>query len=76
MNEYLYCKNRNKIRHKNGSEEYYHSAITPVTVSPDSQDVTALRPEFIRHQDGYEKQDCEIAATKRWLGNNVDITDA
>jgi hypothetical protein len=66
----IHCKNCNKIRHKNGSEEYYHSAITPVIVSPNSQNVIAIRPEFIRHQDGYKKQDCEITAAKRWLENN------
>ena len=27
----------------------------------------SLEPEFIRKQDGHEKQDCEIAAGKRWL---------
>lgn len=66
----IHCKNCNKIRHKNGSEEYYHSAITPVIVSPNIQNVIAIRPEFIRHQDCYKKQDCGIAAAKRWLENN------
>jgi hypothetical protein len=27
-----------------------------------------LQPEFIVPQDGAEKQDCENAAAKRWLG--------
>jgi hypothetical protein len=26
-----------------------------------------LAPEFITPQDGHEKQDCEIAAAKRWV---------
>jgi len=29
--------------------------------------VISLDPEFITPQDGYEKQDCEVAAAKRWL---------
>jgi hypothetical protein len=66
----IHCENCNKIRHKDGREEYYHSAITPVIVSPNSHDVIALRPEFIKPQDGHEKQDCEIAAAKRWLKKN------
>ncbi len=27
-------------------------------------------PEFIKKQDGYQKQDCENAAVKRWLKKN------
>jgi len=66
----IYCDNCNKIRHKNGTEEYYHSAITPVIVHPGSHDVIALRPEFVKPQDGHAKQDCEIVAAKRWLEKN------
>jgi len=66
----IYCDNCNKIRHKNGIEEYYHSAITPVIVHPNSHDVIALRPEFVKPQDGHAKQDCELAAAKRWLEKN------
>lgn len=29
--------------------------------------VISLQPEFITPQDGYEKQDCENAAAKRWI---------
>jgi len=30
-----------------------------------------MRPEFIVPQDGHDKQDCEIAAAKRWLKANA-----
>lgn len=46
---------------------YFHSAITPVIVAPGNPNVIALTPEFITPQDGYDKQDCEQAAAKRWL---------
>ena len=55
------------IEHANGQLTHYHSAITPVIVSPGHSQVVPLRPEFITPQDGHIKQDCEIAAAKRWL---------
>jgi hypothetical protein len=42
--------------------------LTPVVVQPGNEHVIALEPEFIVPQDGHEKQDCEIAAGKRWVG--------
>jgi hypothetical protein len=41
--------------------------ITPVLVAPGQHEVVPLEPEFILPQDGTEKQDCELAAAKRWL---------
>jgi hypothetical protein len=52
---------------KSGKKVYRHSAVTPVIVSPNKSQVVPLPPEFIQPQDGHEKQDCELAATKRWL---------
>lgn len=63
----LHCPNCSCIEHTNGEKTYYHSAITPVIVSPGHSHVLPLRPEFITPQDGNKKQDCEIAAAKRWL---------
>ena len=50
-----------------GKVNYYHSVITPVIVQPRKEQVICLEPEFIRKQDGHNKQDCEIAAGKRWI---------
>jgi hypothetical protein len=47
---------------------YSHSVVTPVIVAPGNARVIPLEPEFITPQDGHEKQDCENAAAKRWLG--------
>lgn len=53
--------------HRNGRLSYFHSAIMPVIVAPTQSQVIALAPQFIRPQDGADKQDCEVAAAKRWL---------
>jgi len=68
--EKIHCKNCSCIEHKNGSITHYHSAITPVIVAPGQPHAIPLRPEFISPQDGHNKQDCEIAAGKRWLEKN------
>ncbi len=39
-------------------------------VSPNQKPVINLEPEFIKKQDGHQKQDCENAAVKRWLNKN------
>ena len=62
------CPNCSCIEHADGKTTHYHSAITPVIVSPGHSHVVPLRPEFIVPQDGQAKQDCEINAAKRWLG--------
>jgi len=42
----------------------------PIVVSPNQKQVINLEPEFIKKQDGHQKQDCENAAVKRWLNKN------
>ena len=63
----LNCKCCSSRNHKNGTVTYFHSAILPVIVAPGQSQVVSLAPEFITPQDGHEKQDCEVAAAKRWL---------
>lgn len=63
----IHCDNCSTIEQKNGKTTYYHSAITPVIVGPGQNKAIPLRPEFIIPQDGHDKQDCEIAAAKRWI---------
>ena len=67
QSEHIHCGNCSCLRHADGRVTHYHSAITPVLVSPGHSQVVPLRPEFIRPQDGQVKQDCEINAAKRWL---------
>ena len=67
----IHCSCCSHLEHKSGEITYYHSAVTPVIVAPGQSEVIALRPEFITPQDGHTKQDCEIAASKRWLEQNA-----
>jgi hypothetical protein len=67
----LDCPNCSSMEHKNGETTCYHSAVTPVIVAPGLSHAISLRPEFITPQDGHTKQDCEIAASKRWLEKNA-----
>ena len=68
-----FCSNRIHCPHcssrtfKNGTTQYFHAVVTPVIVSPLNPKVIPLVPEFIVPQDGYDKQDCENAAAKRWI---------
>jgi Transposase DDE domain len=63
----LHCQHCSSRTHKNGTVTYFHSAILPVIVAPGQPQVISLAPEFITPQDGCEKQDCEVAAAKRWI---------
>ena len=67
----IHCPNCCCLEHKSGEKTYYHSAVTPVIVAPGHEHAIPLRPEFITPQDGQTKQDCEIAAGKRWLEKNA-----
>ncbi len=67
----IHCPCCSSLKHSNGEITYYHSAVTPVIVGSGKSEVIALRPEFITPQDGHNKQDCEIAASKRWLAANT-----
>jgi len=63
----IHCAQCSVKRHRNATVTYSHTAITPVIVAPGNPRVIPLEPEFIRPQDGHEKQDCENAAGKRWM---------
>jgi hypothetical protein len=62
------------LHHKTsgGEELYYHDMVAAVVVKAREETVLPLNPEFIRNEDGKEKQDCERNAAKRWLENNAD----
>jgi hypothetical protein len=63
----IHCECCSSRTHRNGSVTYFHQAILPVIVSPTQSQVIALAPEFVTPQDGHDKQDCEVAAAKRWI---------
>jgi hypothetical protein len=62
------------LRHKtrDGEALYYHDMVAAVLVKAKEETVLPLNPEFIRNEDGREKQDCERNAAKRWLENNAE----
>lgn len=66
----IHCDNCSTIEHKDGTTTYYHCVLTSVIVAPGKDKVIPLAPEFVIPQDGHNKQDCEIAAAKRWIRNN------
>ena len=63
----IHCPTCSTKEHRDGTTTYYHNAVLPVVVVPGSSRVIPLAPEFIRPQDGKEKQDCENKAGKRWI---------
>jgi hypothetical protein len=64
------CEKCNRQEHGE-TITYRHSVIAPVLVAADNPQVVSLEPEFIRPQDGAEKQDCEQNAIKRWIERNA-----
>jgi len=65
--EQIKCESCQTKNHRNGTTTYYHSAITPVIVKPETNQVVSLPPEYITVDDGSSKQDCENKAAKRWM---------
>lgn len=63
----IHCPQCSTRKLRSAKQEYFHSVITPVIVSPQKSQAIPLIPEFIVPQDGHDKQDCETAAAKRWL---------
>jgi hypothetical protein len=64
----IHCPQCRITKHANGTVTYSHHVVTPVIVAPGQARVLPLEPEFVVPQDGHQKQDCENAAAKRWLG--------
>ena len=67
----LECANCSHAKRRNGKVEHFHSAVLSAVVAPDNPHVIAGPPEFIVPQDGHTKQDCEQAASKRWLSQHL-----
>ena len=63
----IHCSQCSQQQLNNGQTLYSHKVVTAVVANPNLAHVLPLEPEFIRPQDGHNKQDCEIAAAKRWL---------
>jgi hypothetical protein len=78
--ESIHCQQCSVAHHKDGRTVYTHSVVLAAVVAPKIAHVIALQPEFIRPQDGTDKQDCEQRAARRWLEeaaplySDLDIT--
>jgi hypothetical protein len=68
--EKISCAHCSQRTDRAGQVHFYHSALTPVIVKPQMSQVLPLAPEFMKPQDGHDKQDCEQQAVKRWLGKH------
>jgi hypothetical protein len=69
--EKISCPDCLAARHRDGRTVFSHKAVTPAVVAPGVPQAVPLRPEFVTPQDGAEKQDCEINASKRWLEDSL-----
>jgi len=54
-------------QHKNGKTIYYHQLLGAVNVHPDEKTVFPIKCEAIIKQDGNNKNDCELNASKRLI---------
>ena len=70
----IHCENCSVTRNTNGTVSYSHKVLTPVVAAPGNSKVIVLEPEFITHQDGSAKQDCELNAAKRWIERNSSLS--
>lgn len=65
----IHCP-RCRVQVRDGRCYYSHEVLMAVLCGPGEETVLCLEPEFIRPQDGHEKQDCEQQAIKRWIERN------
>jgi hypothetical protein len=56
-----------RVVEREAQRYYSHLVMLAVLCAPQQEHVICLEPEFIMPQDGYEKQDCEQQAIKRWV---------
>lgn len=68
--ETIHCPNCTVFEHPDRTL-YAHLMMAAVLSVPGQPHVLALEPEFIVPQDGYDKQDCEQQAIKRWVRRNA-----
>jgi hypothetical protein len=63
----LSCPHCSTREHANGVTDYHHTMLAACVVTPGRNLALPLPPEFVRPQDGHDKQDCESRAARRWL---------
>lgn len=77
--ENIHCSHclTKQMKDKEGDERtvYYHAALAGAIVKPGSTRVLPVAAEIIGNKDGEKKQDCELAAGKRWLEAHCEEYD-
>ena len=63
----VHCRHCSTRTRKGQPPESFHTLLCATIVAPGRAQVVPLEPEFIRPQDGHDKQDCESRAVRRWL---------
>lgn len=58
---------------QSGKTLYHHTLVTPVIVAPGQSRVVPLPPEFVRAQDGVDKQDCPQPFCEAVRTQNMDF---
>jgi hypothetical protein len=69
----IHCPCCLKKESSSGLVTYSHAALCTVIVHPLQKLVLPFAPQFIKNEDGVEKQDCELNAAKRWVTQNQDF---
>jgi len=66
--EKIHCEQCLSKTHRNGSVTYSHGVLQGAFMHPDKKQVIPVMPEPIANNtNGYQKQDCEINASKRFI---------
>lgn len=63
----LKCDDCLTKKSRSGNTTHYHQLLGASIVHPGRKQVIPLCPEGISNRDGGDKQDCELAASKRWV---------
>jgi len=63
----VHCRHCSTRTRKGQPTESFHTLLCATIVAPGRAQVVPLEPEFIKPQDGHDKQDCESRAVRRWL---------
>ena len=68
--EQVHCEQCLTKKHKNGSVTYSHGVLQGAFMHPEQRQVIPVMPEPIANSaSGYQKQDCEINAAKRFIAH-------
>jgi hypothetical protein len=70
------CNNCSVTHHRNGNIDYSHNILAASLVSPHTNTVIPLPPEFLTNNSTNKKQDCEQNGIFRWIDeNSIQLSD-